>query len=142
MKQLMMTLAVSAAVLASGNVLAEMYKWKDDSGKTIYSQTPPPDGRDSTSIAAPPPKPSKSPTEAAAEQKAADEAKHKGDPVLDADLRKQNCDSARHNLKMLNMATPDARFKQADGSEVKFSQAELNKKVEENKALEKAWCDE
>lgn len=101
------------AALSVSAAQAEMYRWTDDQGRVVYSQTPPPDGRASSTVAAPPapsaeqvqaakakyakPKESMSDEELAAEQeKEASKAKK-----VDSEKMEEQCAIARKNLQTM-----------------------------------------
>ena len=134
--------ATSLAVLATTPAIGAMYRWVDDSGAVVYSQSPPPDGRAATPVAPPPP-PSSS-ADAERQQldnraKQADEARKKTQEGLkkqqeasakDAD-RKRNCDAARQNLELILNRPPQTRFQMPNGEYRRFTdeerEAELKK---------------
>jgi hypothetical protein len=135
-------IALAIALLASSTALGAMYRWVDESGSVIYSQSPPPDGRDATAVRPPPPPPE--PPEAARQRlderlKAADEArksqaeqqkKEAETRSRDADKRK-NCDAARRNLELIENRPPQSRFQTPDGDVRRYTDedraAELKK---------------
>jgi hypothetical protein len=129
-------LAVSfATLLLSASAGAGVYRWVDDSGSVVYSQTPPPDGRPSTAVA-PPAVPSSS-AEAEQQQlkdrlKQADEARSQQQEAqkkqAEADTkdaeRKRNCDAARQNLELIQNRPPQTRFRMPDGEYRRFTDEE------------------
>jgi hypothetical protein len=132
--------AVFALVLlAATPALAATYRWVDESGSVVYSQSPPPDGRSATAVPPPPPPPE---DPGAARQrlderlKAADDArKAQADQrqkdaeakARESDKRK-NCDAARSNLEVIQNRPPQSRFQGPDG--------EVRRYTEEDRAAE------
>jgi hypothetical protein len=131
--------ALICALLASPVILAGMYRWVDETGAVVYSQSPPPDGRMATEVRPPPPPPEEP---GAARQrldeqiKAADEARkseleqRKKDSEArsrDAEKRK-NCDAARKNLELIENRPPQSRFQTPDG--------EVRRYTDEDRAAE------
>lgn len=131
---------MTLAVLAAGPALAAMYRWVDDTGAVVYSQSPPPDGRAATAVAPPPP-PSSS-ADAERQQldnrtKQADEARKKTQEGLkkqqeasakDAD-RKRNCDAARQNLELILNRPPQTRFQMPNGEYRRFTDEEREAEI-------------
>ena len=121
---------------------ATMYRWVDDTGAVVYSQSPPPDGRAASAVAPPPPPSSSADAERQQLEgrlKQADEARKKqqeGQKVQqetaakDAD-RKRNCDAARQNLELIQNRPPQTRFQMPNGEYRRFTdeerEAELKK---------------
>ncbi|WP_457674551.1 DUF4124 domain-containing protein [Thiolapillus sp.] len=124
-------------LLAGSAVEAAVYRWVDESGKVVYSQTPPPENLKGEKIRvnAPPPA-----TPVQAEKDAADEGV-KGNPALDPELRKEYCDKGRKVLEVLKSATPDMEFLTEDGKSVKYTREELDAKKKEAQMAVRAYCD-
>ncbi|MCU7960926.1 MAG: DUF4124 domain-containing protein [gamma proteobacterium symbiont of Bathyaustriella thionipta] len=103
-------LAATLIVLLPLSAHAKMYKWVDENGQTIYSQTPPAGQAVEIIKAAPPPPPSsnQSPTNdllqrAADLQEDRELAKQKAaKQKQEAQQNKANCEAARHNMSGLN----------------------------------------
>lgn len=97
--------AVALAVIPLAS--AELYKYVDKNGKTVYSDQPPPDA-DAKRIAAPPPPASgngKSYVERDKEnQKARDKAQQQAKKSAESDkvaqAKKERCEQARNNLQI------------------------------------------
>ena len=112
---------------------AGMYRWVDENGVTVYSQTPPPD-RQSVSIAAPPPpaRNSQDTTGVLEEQmkkfqdrrdlKTENAERQAETDALQA-KRDQDCQAARHNMTILEgpprklISTPDGQYHRLDPEE-------------------------
>jgi type IV secretory pathway VirB10-like protein len=121
---------------------ATMYRWVDDTGAVVYSQSPPPDGRAASAVAPPPPPSSSADAERQqleGQLKQADEARKKQQEgqkaqqetaAKDAD-RKRNCDAARQNLELIQNRPPQTRFQMPNGEYRRFTdeerEAELKK---------------
>ncbi len=95
-------LAIALAVCAAGPLAAEqIYKWKDASGATVFSKTPPPEGEESEQLTLRQPPPVPAPPEENAAGPAAERA--------------AACEAARQNLDTLR-DNPVVEVQQADGS--------------------------
>ncbi len=105
-----LSLAVTALLVATA-VNAEIYQWKDDSGKTVYSDMPPADAtRSSQKIETGAPTSNKALQKTTADrdmdfrkrQKESQESASKAqkEQAADAD-KKENCDNARRYLQTL-----------------------------------------
>lgn len=119
---------------------AKTYRWVDENGVTIYSQTPPPSGK--ITIIKPPLPPAAPPEEIMKDlkrrQAALDEAKKKkeesgekeADEAKNAEIKKQNCKISRKNLADIERY-PRVRMKMDDGSYKQLTdeerQAEIDK---------------
>lgn len=136
-----MLLSLPVLLTVSMTVQAAMYRWTADDGSVVYSAKPPEDGRAATTVVAPPPPAGKSSSQLAEEKARQDAARNKGNPALDQELRKENCENARSNLALIRNATAGDTFKNADGEDVSFSADELAAKIRENEVAEKAFCD-
>ena len=125
---------------------ARMYKWVDENGQTIYSQTPPVGQAAETIKAAPPPPPSSN------QQPVNDIVQRAADLQEDRQLAKQkaskqktakqqdkaNCEVARHNLAGLN--GPPNRLYRLNGEYVRLTPEQRAKEIEEMKKLKKESC--
>ncbi len=107
--------------------MAETYRWVDENGGTVYSQTPPPGGIPADRIKAPPP-PARSANEAWKgldkqwqEMQDREDAEKEQNVQREADEKRQseidsNCLAAKHNLQILEsnnrklIRTPDGVY--------------------------------
>lgn len=126
MKQHLILAGIS--LLLANTALAEMYRYLDEKGQVVYSQTPPPKGK-ATLIKPPPPPPSQAAKPADEDAKAEDQ---EGQPADEAPksaeeetrdkesqrIKEQNCKQAREALKQYTdpkygfVRTPDGRFEE------------------------------
>lgn len=132
--------ALIAGLALSASAAAEMYRWVDDSGTVVYSQTPPPDDRATSRVARPPPPSSSAEAERTQlqnELKQADEARKKQaeaqknqqeSAAKDAD-RKRNCDAARQNLDLILNRPPQTRFQMPNGEYRRFTDEEREAEI-------------
>lgn len=131
---------LSLAVLASMPATGAMYRWVDDSGAVVYSQSPPPDGRGASTVAPPPPPSSSADAErqqledrlkqAAEERQKQQEDVKKQQEAATADAnRKRNCDAARHNLDLILNRPPQTRFQMPNGEYRRFSDEERDAEI-------------
>ena len=131
-----------AAVLLGAVAQAKVYKWVDENGKVVFSQTPPPDSIQAEEVKVDAPPPASAPKPADKAQAAEPVSKEvKGNPALDDGLRKEYCEKGRQNLKVLEEAGPKMGFVTEDGDLVRFSPEEKALKIKEAKAIVKAYCD-
>ncbi len=127
--------------------MAKTYRWVDDNGVTVYSQTPPPTGN--ATIIKPPPSPATPPDEIMQNlkrrQTAIDEAKKKKNKsgkketaeARNAEIKQQNCDTSRKNLEEITRH-PRVRMKMDDGSYKQLSDEERQAEIDKyNKDIEK-----
>ncbi|HEC05426.1 MAG TPA: DUF4124 domain-containing protein [Thiolapillus brandeum] len=129
---------LAAALLLAGLAEAKVYKWVDESGKVVFSQTPPPENVPAEEVQVNAPPPATAPKEA--EKETVDE-KVKGNPALDPELRREYCEKGRKNLEILESAKPGAGFFTEDKKLVKFTPEEKALRMKEAEAAIKAYCD-
>jgi len=129
--------------------LAEMYRWVDEDGVTVYSQRPPPDAPATT--IAPPPKPSEAETMRAferlkdqfvrdfdAKEEEKKQAEDQAKQAKDQAMRDLNCTAARKNLETLQnlgarrLLTPDGEYRRLSDEERAKGIAEMRKAIEDN----------
>lgn len=133
------------ALLLASSAEARMYRWVDDSGMTVYSQSPPPSGEATeininTSTAAPPPAP---PTEGQAKEAAAP-VKPSGPTRAEIEasnkIKAENCTAATSNLTLYEnlgnrlVKTPDGLYK-------RLTEEERQEKILESKKGIEEYCD-
>lgn len=134
--------AIALAQFCAPAALAGMYRWVDESGSVVYSQSPPPDGRAATAVRPPPPPPEE--PEAARQRlderlKAADDTRKAQAEQRQKDAegksreaeKRKNCDAARKNLDTIQSLPPQSRFQTPDGQVRRYADedraAELKK---------------
>jgi hypothetical protein len=109
-------LAVFACVVLAVPVEAAIYKWVDESGQTVYSETPPPKGTAASRLKEPPPPPVDPNTAMgslrnraeAFEQRQGKRDEEKSEARQSAEDKKQTqekCDKVRQNLETLTVHT-------------------------------------
>ena len=133
---------LAGLVILGGLAEAKVYRWVDESGKVVYSQTPPPENVKSEEIQvnAPPPA-TRSEQEKKQAEAAAIKPENKGNPALDPGLRKQYCDKGRKNLEVLQNADPGMGFVTEDKKLIRLNADEIAVKIKESEAVIKAYCD-
>jgi hypothetical protein len=125
MSRFLLALVVSGLLLSTSGQ-AEMYRWVNEDGVTVYSQLPPPDHRQADVVKPPPPPPTGAETlpsvddqlKQIQEQKAArQKVKSRQAELREWHAKRQaNCDAARRNLQVLQgptrrlVATPGADY--------------------------------
>ena len=129
---------LAAALLLAGLAEAKVYKWVDESGKVVFSQTPPPENVPAEEVQVNAPPPATVPKEA--EKETVDE-KIKGNPALDPELRREYCEKGRKNLEVLQNTGSEMGFVTEDNKLVKFTPEEKALKIKESQAAVKAYLD-
>lgn len=147
MKQLFIVALLFAPLVAN----AKMYMWYGDDGVPVYSQTPPPDGRATRDIKAPPP-PAEAP--AAAQQRLEEqlqkledaredrelEKQEKAKAQTESETRRENCKAARKNLESLE-ARSRQLVRQPDGSFKRYTEEEKQALMDEQRKMIEKSCD-
>lgn len=128
---------------------ARMYRWVDEDGTTVYSQSPPPSGEAAEiKINTAPPSPASqtatdtAPDSASPEsaQNPAAEGPSKEEIAESNRIKAENCAAARSNLDLYTnlgnklLKTPDGLYK-------RLTEEERQQKMEESKALIGEFCD-
>ncbi len=126
-----------------------MYKWVDENGVTVYSQTPPASGK-STEVKPPPP-PAMTPEEAreklnrtrprledaAEDRELAEQKANKKEKVAEA--YEVNCSAARNNL-MNWEGNPRKLVGRPDGTYARVTEEERQQKMQEARDLIEKFC--
>jgi hypothetical protein len=129
MRYPLISVLLCVLMLTTTSAVAATYKWVDENGQTVYSQTPPPSGtQDVERVKAPPRPPSNSGTAAAQktkddadafnerrEEKKTQQQDKKNMQKADAQ-RKEHCDGMRADIETLTNK-PIVRRTSEDGSE-------------------------
>ncbi len=130
-------------------VMAKSYRWVDENGVTIYSQSPPPSGE--ATVIKPPPPPASPPGETLkqlkARQAAIDESRNKKDEIKkkedteakNAEIKKKNCEISKKNLADIELH-PRVRMKMEDGSYKQLTDEERTAQIEKAKKGIKDFC--
>ena len=125
----------------SGPLVAQVYRWINDQGHVVFSQSPPGDGRDTTTLDLPP----DPPAEAAEEdrEKLDGQIKKLDQAEQERNLRKQaaaekravakydkqQCTTARTNLDAIVNRPPQTLFQRADGSYMRLTAEEREEQI-------------
>lgn len=129
---------------------ARTYRWVDENGQTVYSQSRPPSG-EVTIIKPPPPAPASEPNETMNKLKARldasdktkkkeNDAKEKGDKVArNAEIKKKNCEKAKSNLTGLEQ-NARVRMKMDDGNYKHLTDEERAAEIEKAKKAIEQYC--
>lgn len=140
-------LALLLAVLAAP-AAAQLYKWKDSQGNVIYSDRPPPDAsQKSTTLKAPPAAPAAPPTQQKSvkeqeldfRQRQTERAEAAAKAQKEADLRAQNCTSARSNLSTYTDGGRIVRFN-AQGEREYVTDDDRAREIQRWQEEIKRWC--
>jgi len=129
---------------------AKLYKWVDDDGNVTYSQNKPPDRKADTLKlrgVAPPTQPAATADKAASEQGATqpptgESAAAAGDAAASnghGDRFKQNCETARQNLRLLDSA-PRLTAQDAEGKPYYLSAQQIDQKKAQANEHVKLYC--
>jgi hypothetical protein len=138
------------ALLLWAGADAAMYKWIDETGQTVYSQTPPPSG-DATQI-------EKAPAPDAAEaerrrQRLSEELERSYDQEMEEDqlrseqektegqrqARSKNCEAARKNLQTLE-SLGRRMVRTPEGNYLRLSEQERKAKIDKARADIEKFC--
>ncbi len=142
---------VFAALLFSTQAGAGLYKYRDENGTVVYSQTPPESGeyeymqtpRTAGSGRAAPSRPAPTPGASAGGGNALTDPAAADDPTVQAELaraqqlKKENCERAKKNLEVF---TVYRRIKNEDGEVVYVDDNVRQQRIEEAKAAIKEFC--
>ena len=135
----------------SSFLMAETYRWVDDEGNTVYSQLPPPDGRNMKAIAPPPP-PAESHEEARekldqqikqlneAGEKRLKDKEAAAKKQADAQHNKQQCTNARSNLEAINNRPPQTLFQTGDDEYKRFTPEQRAAQIKQANEIIKKHC--
>lgn len=152
LKKLLSLCLLPGLFLVSLQTSGKMYRWTDDNGNVVYSQTPPPDSRPVKSIAAPPP-PAEKPEavqertqelqqkldKIAADREKVKEKKRAKKEKIKADSAK--CEAARKNRETLTSRPPNTLWGLPDGTFQRFTVDEREQKLEKlNKSI-REYCE-
>ena len=144
-------LATLAAAGLTGPAQAQSYRWVDENGNVVYSQLPPPGGREATEIAPPPP-PAETPEQASqrlqeALQQSAD--RHEDQELADKKAAKEaataadaakRCQAARQNLQNLEQGPATRRYRDSSGEYKRMDEQTWQSKKAEAQATIKKYC--
>ncbi|WP_456407788.1 DUF4124 domain-containing protein [Thiolapillus sp.] len=127
--------------LTTAQAFAKMYRWTDDQGNVVYSQTPPPDDRPVKAIAPPPP-PAEN-TEGAKkeveriqeqldnlEEERNKKKKERQKAEQESKIKAERCKTAKANLKSIQEKPPNTLWGMPDGSYQRFTVEERQKKID------------
>ena len=146
MRETMLALVLALTTQA---VAAEVYRWIDDAGNTVYSQIPPRDGRPVNV-----PRPAARPAEPAQAQKQLRDLQQRLEDsredrqLATESLKKQqekqkikdeNCRKARKNLAILRQQGRP-RIRQPDGSYRRYTASETAQKIAEQERVIERDC--
>ncbi len=145
------TILCLVGLTAVGTVAqAAMYRWVNEQGVTVYSQTPPPSGH-ATRIPPPPPPPQGAPTAPSLQEQLnqidKQNAERREREAKEAKLRQRqavidaNCEAARHNLQVLQ-GPARRNFAGEDGTYQHFTDEERQQRIQEAKDQIKEFCSE
>lgn len=129
---------------------AAIYKWVDENGQTVYSETPPPKGTATTRLKEPPPPPV-DPNAAmeslrnqakAFEQRQEEQNKTENDTRQSAEREKQiqkNCEQLRKNLEVLT-TNNQVREQTGDEQHRVLAEEERQARIKETRELIQKEC--
>jgi hypothetical protein len=149
---------VLAVLLLPAAAVAQIYQWKDASGKIQYSDQPPPaTAKQERTVAprlapataavegmpAPAPAQSHQDQEAAFKQRQVEQEEAKARQEKDnaaARERKRNCELAQGNLKNLQVGGRQVRYDAKSGERVYLSEEELSQSIKDAQRSVDEWC--
>jgi len=131
---------------------ARVYRWVDENGVTIYSQTPPPGQVEAETIAPPPPPPTDANETWENLNQQWQEMQDREDARKDQkeettnkeetrEARAKNCEAAQHNLKRLVEGRFRMRIKEPDGGYRRLPAEERQAKIEKARQVIQDNCD-
>jgi len=137
------------ALLLACTAQAGMYRWVDDNGMTVYSQTPPPDRDAHTLKPLPPPAASPEQAQRQLDQQLQQKNDYMEDRELAAEQRRneqderklieENCRRARSNLENLEDATRRLLL-MPDGSYQRLTEEDRQQRMQEARELLDQHC--
>lgn len=146
MNQIKILAMLLTLLLPIGVAQAQMYKYTDKDGNTVYSQTPPESG-DYQSLSTPQPAPPSSDGSDQGDSAASDiqrgaeeQAKQEQIDKLaakNAEIRQKNCQAAQKNLQVYQVYR---RIKDKDGNVVRLTDEERQQKIKEAEDAIKEFC--
>jgi Skp family chaperone for outer membrane proteins len=129
---------------------AATYKWTDENGETVYSNTPPPDGaRNVEKVKNPPPRSSKSASEKTKEDAAAFNERREDRKTAEQDQkkmqqaeaeRKKQCEQMRQDVETLTTKPVVRRASEDGGEPVVLTGEEREAEVKELRESIKKNC--
>ena len=138
-----MRISISLLILVvatfSTQTFSRSFRWVDENGVTVYSQIPPESG-DAVEISPPPP-PSQPETPASQQEGSAEDGGEDDVAAQNADIRKRNCEAAKHNLNIYENLG-NRKLRGADGTARSLSNEEKAQRIEATKKQIQAFCDE
>lgn len=143
-------LPLIAITALPGPLESATYRWTDNEGNVVYSQTPPPDGRNRDLIKAPPP-PAEPPDEAQQKlqqqidqlqqsREARQQSKQQSEQTKQQEERlARDCASARNDLKMLREGSRRL-YRRDDGTVSRLTETEKNTRTQQAETFIKENC--
>jgi len=145
----MKKLALLLALLVTATAQAEIYRWVDENGVTVYSEIPPPDGAADTVKTAPAPSETPKETQQQLEadmQKLEDyredkelAAERKQKEELSKQLDEENCRNAKTNLDNL-IAAAQRLVRMPDGNYVRLTEEQRQQRMEDARKNIDEYC--
>ena len=145
----MKKLALLLALMVTATAQAEIYRWVDENGVTVYSEIPPPDGEADTVKTAPAPSETPEETQQQLEadmQKLEDyredkelAAERKQKEELSKQLDEENCRNAKTNLDNLIVAA-QRLVRMPDGNYVRLTEEQRQQRMEEARKNIDEYC--
>ena len=130
------------ALVGASSAETPMYRWIDESGGVVFSQTPPPPGIEAKLMSKPPP-PAESPEVAKQRleqqlqvfdeaQKKRQQAKEKAEQTAAlAERRAQGCAAAQYNLDLYTNSPPNRLIDDGSGTYRRFTEEERAAKIQQ-----------
>jgi hypothetical protein len=137
-------------LLVAAPATGKTYRWVNDEGVTVYSQTPPPSGQ--AEVVKPPPPPptgaeTRTPMEERLKRLEAEraeqekQAQERARAEAERERRQANCRAARRNLEALQ-GPPRRLFATAGGEFERFTEEERQARIEEAREQIEVFCEE
>ena len=145
----MKKLALLLALMVTATAQAEIYRWVDENGVTVYSEMPPPDGEADRVKTAPAPSETPEETQQQLEadmQKLEDyredkelAAERKQKEELSKQIDEENCRNAKDNLDKL-IAASQRLLQMPDGNYVRLTEEQRQQRMEDARKNIDEYC--
>jgi hypothetical protein len=130
------------ALATTGVATADGYRWVDEEGNVVYSQSPPPGEQQAERLQLPAPSSvTQEPAEATTSDEETEDAEQPATVEdMDPAVRQGYCAKAKKNVELLKNTEPGVPFITEDNNVVKFSDAEKAQRLQQAQEAVEAYC--
>jgi hypothetical protein len=129
------------ALATTGVANADGYRWVDEEGNVVYSQSPPPGAQQAERLQLPSSPVAEEASETTTPDTETEEAEQPATVEdLDPAVRQGYCDKAKKNVELLKNTEPGVPFITEDNNVVKFSDAEKAQRLQQAQEAVEAYC--